>query len=132
MKKKKPLLRKNPEKFLFGFIKLLFVYSLSLILFAGYQVYLDLGYATSFESYIWLITTFLGLSVFLWAVATWKFPNFSSWGVLFLFLGLFTNVTWMFKVAGFIFVTSAIFGILEIFGFEIKSNIKTYWRGKKI
>ena len=111
---------------------MIFLYLLTFILFAGYKVYIGLIYATPFQSWMWATLSFLGMSLLLWASFTWKFPNFSWIGIILLVVGLFANKPEFFKVALSVFIASILYGLIGALGLEIKTNLKIYWRGKRI
>lgn len=118
--------------FIHGSASAIFLYLISFMLFLGLGVYRDLGMATTFESWVFLMLFFLGGGIFVYGLSCWRFVSFSRVAMVVLFVAFFGESPPLYQIALYIIMASIIYGFLELIGLEIKPNTKIYWRGGKV
>lgn len=123
--------KEKPFELFVYLLKFLFLFTLSVILFYGYEIFKEIENPTTFQNWIFLIIIFCGLAFLFWKTFTWRttYP-FGFMAHIFLLVVVITNHPEFFEWALSIFCLAIIYDILRMLG--LRTEIIMHWRGKRL
>ncbi|MCH7519554.1 MAG: hypothetical protein IH964_11090 [Candidatus Dadabacteria bacterium] len=129
---KKKLMANSLIEIILNTLKYVVMFTLSILIYAGYKIYLEAQPTESLVTWSWVSISILLICLFIYLLITIKAKN-SLLKLSFIILILpwiNGDIIWIYKLSMVSFIVGTIYEILIMFGMKIRYKI--FWRNKEI